>query len=208
MGRILVVRHGQASFGADDYDVLSPLGERQAAITGEFVREFAPDVVIHGTMRRQRDTALLAAQAAEWRAPLEVDAAWNEMDHLNVLSRLAAPSTPTREAFQAHFNEATERWQSGEFDDEYDETFAAFWSRCLEALERATAYERAVVVTSGGPIAVLATHLIAGDLTTYQRLCPVIVNASVTRVLTGSTGQTLLSFNEHAQFGDQTRTYR
>ena len=34
MGVVLLVRHGQASFGAADYDVLSPLGERQAAATG------------------------------------------------------------------------------------------------------------------------------------------------------------------------------
>ena len=34
MGQILLVRHGQASWGAADYDVLSPLGERQAAALG------------------------------------------------------------------------------------------------------------------------------------------------------------------------------
>ncbi|HCT4576619.1 TPA: histidine phosphatase family protein, partial [Pseudomonas aeruginosa] len=35
MGSIYLIRHGQASFGADDYDVLSPTGIRQAEILGD-----------------------------------------------------------------------------------------------------------------------------------------------------------------------------
>jgi broad specificity phosphatase PhoE len=34
VGVILLVRHGQASFGGADYDVLSPSGERQARRLG------------------------------------------------------------------------------------------------------------------------------------------------------------------------------
>ena len=35
MSAIHLIRHGQASFGADDYDLLSALGERQARLLGE-----------------------------------------------------------------------------------------------------------------------------------------------------------------------------
>ncbi|WP_164030788.1 histidine phosphatase family protein, partial [Serratia marcescens] len=38
MGSIYLIRHGQASFGADDYDVLSPTGIRQAEILGDHLR--------------------------------------------------------------------------------------------------------------------------------------------------------------------------
>ena len=38
MTQILLVRHGQASFGADDYDKLNGIGERQAAVLGTFLR--------------------------------------------------------------------------------------------------------------------------------------------------------------------------
>ncbi|EPM78754.1 hypothetical protein A249_34210, partial [Pseudomonas syringae pv. actinidiae ICMP 18804] len=34
MGSIYLIRHGQASFGADDYDVLSPVGIRQSRVLG------------------------------------------------------------------------------------------------------------------------------------------------------------------------------
>ena len=38
MGTLYLVRHGQASFGADDYDQLSPLGQQQAVRLGEYLR--------------------------------------------------------------------------------------------------------------------------------------------------------------------------
>jgi broad specificity phosphatase PhoE len=34
MGQVLLIRHGQASFGADDYDVLSDLGWTQGRALG------------------------------------------------------------------------------------------------------------------------------------------------------------------------------
>jgi broad specificity phosphatase PhoE len=48
VGQVLLVRHGQASWGAADYDVLSPLGERQAVATGTFLAGVRPDAVVHG----------------------------------------------------------------------------------------------------------------------------------------------------------------
>ena len=58
---VLLVRHGQASFGADDYDVLSDLGREQAQLAaGEVARRGLRDpVLVCGSLRRQRDTALL-----------------------------------------------------------------------------------------------------------------------------------------------------
>jgi broad specificity phosphatase PhoE len=59
MGVVLLVRHGQASFGADDYDVLSETGVEQSRRLGRVLAEqgLAPVAVVHGAMRRQRDTA-------------------------------------------------------------------------------------------------------------------------------------------------------
>ena len=39
MGTLYLVRHGQASFGADDYDKLSDLGHRQCVRLGEYFRD-------------------------------------------------------------------------------------------------------------------------------------------------------------------------
>jgi hypothetical protein len=72
---VLLIRHGQASFGGEDYDVLSPLGERQAELAGAALRAQAPAVkrIVSGTLRRQLDTAA-ALGVGE---PIE-DARWNE----------------------------------------------------------------------------------------------------------------------------------
>ncbi len=58
MGTLYLVRHGQASFGADDYDQLSPLGRRQSVRLGEYWRErgMTFDAVITGTLKRHRQT--------------------------------------------------------------------------------------------------------------------------------------------------------
>ncbi|MBI3905277.1 MAG: histidine phosphatase family protein, partial [Pseudomonas fluorescens] len=59
MGSIYLIRHGQASFGADDYDVLSPTGIRQAEILGRHLAELGIsfDRCLAGDLRRQQHTA-------------------------------------------------------------------------------------------------------------------------------------------------------
>ena len=54
MGRLLLVRHGQASFGAADYDRLSDLGHRQCVRLGQYLRERGArfEAVVTGTLKR------------------------------------------------------------------------------------------------------------------------------------------------------------
>jgi len=58
MGTLYLVRHGQASFGADDYDVLSPLGMQQATRLGEYFKTkgITFDAALTGTLQRQIST--------------------------------------------------------------------------------------------------------------------------------------------------------
>ena len=58
MGTLYLVRHGQASFGADDYDCLSALGERQSRRLGEYfkLRGLQFEAAITGTLKRQQQT--------------------------------------------------------------------------------------------------------------------------------------------------------
>ena len=208
MGQVLLVRHAQASFGAADYDVLSPLGERQAATTGAALAGLQPHRVVHGTMVRQRRTAELMVEAAGWDVVPVVDATWDEFDHLAMLD--AQPQgfdgEPDERQFQAWFEKATRRWLSGHHDGDYVESWTVFRDRVLAALaglgERTT-----VVVTSGGPVSVVVAHLL-GSPPSYERIAPVVVNASVTKVVVGSRGHTLVSFNEHGHLPGDLLTYR
>ena len=58
MGHVFLVRHGQASFGADDYDQLSALGQQQSIRLGEYWRErgMALEAVLIGSLKRHRQT--------------------------------------------------------------------------------------------------------------------------------------------------------
>lgn len=58
MGTLYLVRHGQASFGADDYDNLSALGQQQSVRLGEYFRQkgLTFDTVMTGTLRRHQQT--------------------------------------------------------------------------------------------------------------------------------------------------------
>jgi len=58
MGTLYLVRHGQASFGAEDYDNLSELGQKQSARLGDYFRQkgLRFDAVLTGTLRRQVQT--------------------------------------------------------------------------------------------------------------------------------------------------------
>src|SRR5690606_36194887 len=56
VGSIYLIRHGQASFGADDYDVLSEIGIRQAEILGRLFSQLGLgfDRCLSGELRRQQ----------------------------------------------------------------------------------------------------------------------------------------------------------
>ncbi|MDN4160991.1 histidine phosphatase family protein [Nocardioides abyssi] len=222
MGVLVLVRHGQASFGADDYDVLSETGHEQARLLGEHLagHGLKPDVVLRGDMRRHRETAEGMLAGAGWSTAVEVDAGWDEFDHLGVVAAHPdlATSTHDRRAFQQAFEQATARWSAGGDDAAYPEPWSGFVGRVRDALGRACAQAgpggTVVVVSSGGPIAVAAAALVdpdGDDATTarlWGRFNTVVVNSSYSRVVVGSTGARLLTFNEHAHLEGDTLTYR
>ena len=217
MGLVILVRHGQASFGADDYDVLSETGWEQGRRLGAWMRGrgVEPTTVVQGGMRRHRETA----EAAGWTG-VRTDPDWDELDHLAVVATY--PDLPEgeldRREFQRFFELATARWTGGGFDSEYAESWPAFRARVAAALSRAQ--EQAgpggttVVVSSGGPIAAVCAALVdpeADDATfarLWSRFNTVTVNSSYTRVVVGSTGARLLTFNEHPHLEGDLLTYR
>jgi broad specificity phosphatase PhoE len=80
---IYLIRHGQASAGTADYDRLSTLGERQASITGHYLRSLSkpPVAIWSGSLRRQQQSA---ANAHPDHAPADIHAGLDEYDHKQV----------------------------------------------------------------------------------------------------------------------------
>lgn len=215
MSALHLVRHGQASWGQDDYDRLSERGVQQSGYLGTAweAAGWMPTHAYAGSMRRHAQTAIAALDAAGPSDGYDVDAGWDEFDHLAVIeAHRSGFATEDPREFQSVFVEALGRWSSTEHDHDYTETFPAFGDRVLGAFERTTGAlgsgQSAAVFTSGGPIAAVASYLLAGDLSLWSRLNTVIINASVTTVVCGRSGRTLLTFNEHTHLPADMVTYR
>ncbi|PXY22673.1 histidine phosphatase family protein [Prauserella muralis] len=213
MGAVYLVRHGQASFGADDYDRLSEVGAEQSAAVGKELRRRGLEFtgVYCGTMTRQRDTALAAGFE-----PVQ-DARWNEYDFLDVL-RGHGSGNPDRgdpRRFQAALDEALLAWVAAAEGSDCGESWPAFAGRIGTALEdTVTALgrgENALVFTSGGVIGAIAALLIGDQAGRFTPLHRVTCNAGITKLVAGRSGLTLVAFNEHGHFEGEGRhllTYR
>jgi broad specificity phosphatase PhoE len=213
MGSVHLVRHGQASWGTDDYDVLSARGVQQSTALGTSweAAGWAPTSAVAGSMKRHAQTAIAAIDACGQGDGYDVDDGWNEFDHL-AIARAHAPEALSADPkeFQRLLNSALDGWIAGE--GQHAETYRQFVDRVLAAFSRVTAAagpgQAVAVFTSGGPIALVASHLLTGDDSLFQRLNDIIINAGVTTVIVGSTGPRLLAFNESTHLPRDLVTYR
>ncbi len=222
---ILLIRHAQASFGAADYDVLSERGHQQAAalVDGLRRRRIAADRVISGGLRRQQDTA--AQCAAALGLQVAVDRRFDEYDDRDVLTHHARVSAglehhPGDRAlssrdFQGILNGALRKW----IETGADGPSRQPWPQFLDRLEAALADvatglgkgQTALVVSSGGAIAALATTLLRLPAESLIAFNHVSVNTGISKLAVGRGGTTLVSFNEHAHLdeaGGSLITYR
>ncbi|MEU9736640.1 histidine phosphatase family protein [Streptomyces sp. NPDC048002] len=215
MPLICLVRHGQASADAEDYDVLSELGRAQATAVGEELarRGLRDPQLVSGTLLRQRDTAQLVAEAAGFGRMPEQDPRWNEYDHLALIDRYAPPPHGST-SVQDLIDQALSAWidDTGASEKESWTAFTAGADAALAELRSALGRGRdAVVVTSGGVLAALCGSLLSLPREGVVALNRVTVNASVSTLVVGASGTTLLTFNEHAHFAGDRRsmlTYR
>ena len=218
MTTIYLIRHGQASFVAESYDQLSPNGELQAKLLGQYFDQILKEApyVVSGSMQRHQQTANLALEQCFPEVEIQTDSAWNEFNHQQVFAKYeprfnephllkqdVAKEDNPRAYLAKIFEGAIERWTGGDYHHEYDESWPHFKNRVESALqdlcdELAKSKPRyAVVFTSGGVISVAAGKILG--------LCPnktfalnwAIANTSMTTLrLVGNEPQ-LLSLNEH-----------
>ena len=210
---VLLVRHGQASFGAEDYDRLSELGRRQSEMAGRALGGLRRPVAVHGSLRRQRDTARLALAAAGLAVAPTQDRRWDEFDHLDLVRRYTAereaPTARTSQEFQILLDAALARWVEHGEEGGWS-AFAEGAAGALgELIRRLDPGQDAVVFTSAGTIAAICARLLgAPNAGTVVALNRVAVNGAITTLAAGRSGTSLLTFNEQSHLDAASVTYR
>ena len=163
MGTLYLVRHGQASFGADDYDQLSPLGLQQAQRLGAhwLAQGQRFDTVLMGTLRRHAQTLDGIAQGLPGLPAPQVLPSLDEYDSLALIRAihtepLQKPNTP--ELYRHHFRllcDAIAQWMAGVISPQGMpswEDFSLGVRRVLDQVRRDHADQNVLLVSSGGPI--------------------------------------------------------
>ncbi|TNC21159.1 histidine phosphatase family protein [Amycolatopsis alkalitolerans] len=209
MGAIYLIRHGQANFGEADYDRLSALGVEQGAVVGAELlrRDVRFTEARSGSLVRQRKTAETVLDWLGSKAPAKEDPRWNEYDHVDIVARhgggVPQDATDSR-GYQAILDTALGEWIGAAEDSPCAETWPAFLARVSGALEDLISLlgkgESAVVFTSGGVIGTVAGQLLGTPDAGLLRLNRVTVNGGITKLVSGRSGVSLVSFNEHSHF--------
>ena len=180
-GRVILVRHAQASFGSANYDQLSERGEQQAQRLAAWLvahPELNFSHVAAGSLRRHAQTLAAIEQAftqARRALPaLTQDSDWNEFDHealIRVYAAQHAGDTLLAAAYSDHraahalMSAVLHAWADGELDGGIPESWAVFGARVARARARLDAAPRGriLVVSSGGTIARCAQAALGCD---------------------------------------------
>lgn len=207
MAELYLVRHGQASFGAENYDELSASGCAQSRWLGEYYAQsgLTFDRVVTGTMRRHAQTAdaLLTTMGGQ---PVEIvqDADLNEYDFRALFSALGESGLASgllAESSMKHFYKGLRQvlllWSEDKLPGRVPETWAQFQARVERArlaIQRSGG-KRVLVVSSGGPIAVFAQQVLQAPAAAAIALNMQIRNSSVSQYVFNDSAMSLVTFN-------------
>jgi broad specificity phosphatase PhoE len=236
MSEIYLFRHGQASFGADNYDRLSPTGVKQSEILARHLAKTGKsfDAIYFGEMERQQKTAQELVDYYRENKLLvprpDISAKFNEYDSFSVWQALLPellkedPALAIdveklygeQKAFQRIFARVMNLWISGGYHASGIPRWSDFKQRVRKGLEELIAchgaQKRLAVFTSGGPISVTVQTALGLSDTKTLEISWQLMNASITRIKYNHRGIMLAVFNDvtHLELeGDQSLlTYR
>ncbi len=232
MSRVLLVRHGQASFLELDYDRLSLTGEAQARRLGAYLAKHneAFARVWTGPRERQRRTCAIVSQAyadAGLHFPeITVVPEFDEYHAEEVLKQCLAPlinadagvaglhrafenapdAAEKRRTYQKMLEILMERWAGGGLPAPGVESWPEFCGRVNRGISRFLAEgskgERSVIFSSGGPIAVAAQRALNLSPQDTLRLSWMSRNCSYSEFLYSGDRFSLSTFNAYPHLED------
>ncbi|MBX7432457.1 histidine phosphatase family protein [Mycobacterium sp. Y57] len=210
MGVVYLVRHGQARATAYGAGALSPemgglteLGRAQAECTGSALagRIGSLDWAESGDLVRQRQTLDLILPAAGDGLSAAGHSHWDEYDMDAILGRDGRAVSMSGQDLQRDVDDALAEWVAGGAPAAGGETYAQYRDRCAAALAsvlpRAGRGQTVVVASSSGTITQVLAGLWGLDGPSWIRLSRTMINASITKLIVGRQGASVISVNEH-----------
>jgi broad specificity phosphatase PhoE len=232
MGRLILVRHAQASFLQQNYDKLSALGEAQACLLGEYwaQRTVIFDRVYTGPRVRQIDTAKLVSdeyrksglesptprvlpEFDEYQAEAVLERGLPQLletragiRELHRAFQTSASSSQRPSNFQKLLEAVTAEWVRGTIPLPGVEPWPEFCSRVNLGLSKIVANggrgEEVAIVTSGGPIAVAMQRALNLSPQHALQVSWMSRNCSWSEFLYAGDRFTLSAFNTHPHLND------
>lgn len=208
MGNLYLVRHGQASFGAADYDNLSAMGVRQSEQLGAYFakKKLVFEAALCGTLRRHEQTWKGIVQGMGEAAPAVSPLAWpglNEYDSEAVIAAvcphpLTVPDSP--EMIKHHFRllrDGLTQWMNGVVSPQGMPSYAEFERGVVSALDHIRRHYtgNVLIVSSGGPISTAVGHILGTACETTIELNMGIRNSSLTELVFTPKRHMLLTYN-------------
>ncbi|MDI9481510.1 MAG: histidine phosphatase family protein [Syntrophomonadaceae bacterium] len=221
MRELIFIRHGQASFGRGDYDILSERGREQAFLVAQYLLNTGVlfDRAYSGTLQRQVGTAEVVLDHLRANTvstpPLRQIKELNEYQFERIMSHyvplvaqedaslqpLVEELLTDKRAFQLVFDRVMTRWLGDDSSLEKVEGWIRFKERIEQGIYQITSTmeqnSRVIVFSSGGVIST-ALHIATG-MSPYEaiRIGWGLVNTSMTKFRFGSSGLILHSFNNY-----------
>jgi len=208
MSEVYLVRHGQASFGAANYDKLSPLGHQQSSWLGEYFleRNINFDAVLAGTLVRQQETATGIIQHLSGSPNIDTQAGLNEFSFSKIIDAYISqypeemPSDKSNpKLYYALLKSAMFAWLNNKLDIPDSETWGDFDERVGQVVEYIRSLsknnKRILVVSSGGAISMILKHMLGLESTQVIHLNLQVKNTGITHFFCNNDTLRLSSFN-------------
>lgn len=207
MSSLYLIRHGQASFGSDNYDQLSTLGHKQSRWLGDHLAAHDDrfDCLFTGSLVRHHETADGIKQGLTYELPSVEDARLNEFNFIEICAAYLeqfpdeAPNQDAqRHEFYRVLRAAMTAWAEGRLDAHVGESWASFQQRATdftEEMKSSYVGQRVLVVSSGGIIASIVGQALSVPHQHIIELNLQVKNTSINQCFFSTKRHRLHSFN-------------
>ena len=210
---IHLVRHGQASFGKEDYDNLSEIGVRQAFLLGQYFKtlNLKFDKIFVGTLKRQIQTYKQIIKSYDTSIEHESTPLLNEYDVKSVLMGFVNGRSLTKDELhdkKIHFKllrDSVAAWSENKISHNVNETWNEFDERAQKFLKiiNNTEPKSILVVSSGGTISMILKQILSLPSSQFVNFHFQIFNSSYSKIKISEFGMSLSLFNSIAHLDHQ-----